>query len=256
MKHRAIIVDDEALGRERMRMLLEEFPSVSICAECAGGLQAVEKIQEVRPDIVFLDIQMPDLDGFGVMTELHSLAVPAPVVIFVTAYNEHAVKAFEVNAIDYLLKPVQADRLGKAIERAETMLAKPDQEKWQASLTEMLAAMRPGNNHLQRIEIRSQGRTDYVSVDEVYWLQADGNYIEVHTETQTHLARMTLAELERQLDPNVFLRVSRSDVVNLTRVTSIQSVGRRGHVAVLEDGREVPLKRALEELQGRLKYAR
>mgnify|MGYP003677813634 CR=1 FL=1 len=125
MKHRAIIVDDEALGRERMRILLEEFPSVSVCAECDGGVHAVDKINEIRPDIVFLDIQMPDLDGFGVIAELRARDVPVPIVIFVTAYNEHAVKAFEVNAIDYLLKPVQSDRLGKAIERAETMLAKP-----------------------------------------------------------------------------------------------------------------------------------
>jgi two-component system, LytTR family, response regulator len=124
-----------------------------------------------------------------------------------------------------------------------------------ASLTEMLSVVRP-EKHLQRIEIRSQGRVDYVNVGEVYWLQADGNYIEVHTADATHLARMTLAELELQLDPGMFLRVSRSDVVNLNRVISIQSVGRRGHVVVLEDGREVPLKRGLDELQDRLKYAR
>lgn len=255
MKHRAIIVDDEALGRERMRMLLEDFPSVSICAECEGGVSAVEKIRESKPDIVFLDIQMPDLDGFGVIEELRSQGSPVPIVIFVTAYNEHAVKAFDVNAIDYLLKPVQAERLGTAIERAEAMLSKPDPDDWQSRLTELLSSVNT-SKHLHRIEIRSQGRTDYVNVDEVHWLHADGNYIEVHTAEESHLARMTLAELEKQLDPQIFLRVSRSDVVNLTRVKSIQSEGRRGHVVVLEDGRRVPLKRGMEELQNRLKYAR
>ena len=255
MNLKAIIVDDEALGLERMRMLLENFPSITLCAECGGGLRAVEEIEKERPDIVFLDIQMPDLDGFGVMAELDARDVPTPIVIFVTAYNEHAVKAFEVNAIDYLLKPVQPDRLGKAIARAEAMLAKPEPEQWQASLTELLSTVR-SSNHLHRIEIRSQGRTDYVSVDDVYWLHADGNYIEVYTATDTHLARITLAELERQLDPNLFLRIGRSDVVHLNYVTSIQSVGRRGHEVVLQDGRKVPLKRGLGDLQERLKYTK
>lgn len=255
MKHRVILVDDEALGLERMRILLEDFPSLLVCEECGGGAQAIEAIKEAKPHIVFLDIQMPDVDGFGVIEALRSSGVPMPIVIFVTAYNEHAVQAFEVNAIDYLLKPVQAERLGQAIERAEAMLAKPDPEKWQASLTELLSSM-GSSNHLQRIEIRSQGRTDYVDVGDVFWLQADGNYIEVHTANETYLARMTLAELERQLDPKEFLRVSRSDLVGLRQVRSIQTVGRRGHVAVLEDGRKVPIKRALSELQDRLKYLR
>ena len=150
---------------------------------------------------------------------------------------------------------MQPERLAKAIERAEAMLAKPEPEQWQARLTEMLAATR-ASVHLQRIEIRSQGRTEYVNVDDVYWLHADGNYIEVHTAQETYLARITLAELERQLDPNDFLRVGRSDVVHLNRVKSIQSVGRRGYEVVLQDGRKVPLKRGLEELHERLKYTK
>ncbi len=154
----------------------------------------------------------------------------------------------------FTLQLLIATELSLAIERAESLLERPEPEKWQASLTELLASTR-SNTHLHRIEIRSQGRTDYVNVDEVYWLHADGNYIEVHTATETHLGRITLAELERQLDPKEFLRIGRSDVVHLNCVRSIQSVGRRGHEVVLTDGRKVPLKRGLEELQQRLKYA-
>ncbi len=253
MSMRAIIVDDELLGRERVRILLEEFPQVTIVAECSGGRDAVESIQKHTPDIVFLDIQMPDLDGFGVLSELRALEVPAPIVVFVTAYDEHAVRAFEVNAIDYLLKPVQIDRLEKALDRAKSLLAKPEPGAWQENLASMLESLRP-EQHLSRIEIRSQGRSDYVNVDEVTWLKADGNYIEVHTGKQTHLARITLAELERQLDPKRFHRISRSSVVNLDRVRSIQSDGRRGHVIILDDESRIPLKRPLEELQKRLRY--
>ncbi len=253
MTLKAIIVDDEPLGRERIRMLLKGFPSISICAECEGGFQAVEEIEKLKPDIVFLDIQMPDLDGFGVVVELDAREVPAPVIIFVTAYDEHAVKAFDVNAMDYLLKPVQADRLGKAVSRAESILAKPEPEQWQQSLTELLSTVR-ASNLLHRIEIRSQGRIDYVDVKEVFWLHADGNYIEVHTENETYLARYSLSDLESQLDPDHFFRISRSDIVNLTFVRSIHTVGRREHEVILKDGRKVPLKRGLEELQERLKY--
>lgn len=255
MNIRVIIVDDEALGRQRMRMLLEEFSGVTICAECEGGVQAVEAIQEHTPDLVLLDIRMPDLDGFGVIAELRACGVTPPVVIFVTAYNEHAIDAFEVNAIDYLLKPVQAERLEVALERVSTMLSSKNPEDWQSKLTELLAATQP-KQFLNRIEIRSQGRTDYVDVEDVTWLKADRNYIEVFTTAKTYLARMTLADLERQLDPNTFMRISRSAMVNLTCVKGIQTEGRRGHEILLRDGSKVPLKRTLEEVQNRLKFAK
>lgn len=253
MNLKAIIVDDEPLGRERLCMLLKRFPSISICAECESGFQAVEAVQQNKPDIVFLDIQMPDLDGFGVIVELKARDVSVPVIIFVTAYNEHAVKAFEVNAIDYLLKPVQADRLGQAVSRVEAMLARPEPVHWQQSLTELLTAVR-SSNRLHRIEVRSQGRIDYVDVKEVFWMHADGNYIEVHTENETFIARFSLSDLESQLDPDDFFRISRSDIVQLAYVRSIHTAGRRDHEVILKDGRKVSLKRGFEELQERLKY--
>ena len=253
MNLNALIVDDEELGRERIRMLLEAFPNIAICGECADGLQAVDKIEELNPDLVFLDIQMPNLDGFGVISELQASDIPCPIVIFVTAYNEHAVKAFEVNAIDYVLKPVQADRLEMAIQRAEAQLTKKQPDIWQSKISELLQATRP-ERFLQTIEIRSQGRTDYVSVANITWLKADRNYMEVYTRQQTHIARVTLSELERQLDPNSFQRVSRSAMVNLRCVSTIQTSNQRGHDIVLTDGTIVPLKRPLEELQHRLKY--
>ncbi|MGY8690408.1 MAG: LytR/AlgR family response regulator transcription factor, partial [Verrucomicrobiales bacterium] len=143
------------------------------------------------------------------------------------------------------------------LDRVRSMLAKPDLDTWQEKLAEMLAS-RPAKEpqYLQRIEIKSQGQTDYVRVADIYWLEADGNYMDLHTIGKTHLARITMAELERQLDPNQFLRVSRSALVNLRHVRSIQSVGRRGHVALLDDDQKVTLTRALDELQERLKFSR
>ncbi|MEM7383675.1 MAG: LytTR family DNA-binding domain-containing protein [Verrucomicrobiota bacterium] len=256
MKWRAIIVDDEALGIERVRIFLETCEDFVICAECDGGARAVEAISEHGPDVVFLDIQMPDLDGFDVLAELRNRGVARPIIVFVTAYNQHAVQAFEVNAVDYLLKPVQRARFEESLERVRQLLTKPDPATWEARLEKMLRQVAPEGNEntfLQRIEIRSQNRTDYVRVNDVHSLEADGNYIEVHTADQTHLARITLARLESELDPALFTRISRSVLINMKQVKSIQPSGRRGHEVLLNSGRSVRLTRPLKELQSRLR---
>lgn len=253
MSIRVLIVDDEPLGRERLRMHLKDIVGVSVVAECAGGTSAVKSIVADKPDLVLLDIQMPDLDGFGVVEELRRRRIEVPMVIFVTAYDQHAVRAFEINAVDYLLKPVQVDRLVEAIERARARLARPDPEGWSRSLGELLATARAGG-YLQQIEVRTHGRAEYVGVREIAWLKADGNYVEIHTAERTHLIRETLAELEGRLDPGIFLRVSRSALLNLNHVCRIQNAGRRGHEAVLDDGTCVPIRRALDELRRLLRF--
>lgn len=249
----AVIVDDEALGRERLRMLLNDFPDVVICEECDGGLAAVEAIRKTSPDIVFLDIQMPEVDGFGVLSRLKMMSISVPFIVFVTAFSEHAVRAFEVNAIDYLLKPVLHERLAEAIHRARSLKEKSNIEEWRIRCGELLVSMQD-NNKIRQIEIRSVGMTEFVNVDDVVRLQADGNYIEVHTAKGCHLARMTLSEFERQLDPAVFLRISRSAIVNLKYVRSIRSNGRRGYTVQLHDGQVLGVSRGIDQLRKRLKF--
>lgn len=251
---KAIIVDDEPLGRERIRMLLEEFPSVHVQAECGGGIAAVAAVLDHRPDVMFLDIQMSDLDGFGVVARLRREMTALPVIVFVTAYSEHAVKAFEVHAIDYLLKPVQAVRLSAAITRVESLLSKPAAgEDWKQRLFQALRET-DKTAFWNRIEIRSVGKTELVPTEDVLWLKADGNYIEVHTAEKVHPARVTMGELEKHLDPQCFVRVCRSSLVNLNYVAGFQSTSSRGHVVVLKDGNKLPATRCVAELQSIFKY--
>jgi two-component system LytT family response regulator len=255
MKFSTIIVDDEALGRERLRMLLKADESIMIVAECEGGKQALHEIQDKNPDIVLLDIQMPDLDGFGVITELQKKSRNLPIIIFVTAYDEHAVKAFEVNAMDYLLKPVQRSRLNEALDRARSVLNQSTSGAWQQKLERVITDMQPKKSYLQRIEVKSLNRTDYVNVDDIQYLKSDGNYIELFTPDTTYLARMTMLELEKQLDPNRFIRINRSVFASLAQIVRIEPAARRGHLVILRNGAKINLTRSLGDLQDRLKFS-
>lgn len=173
MKKLALIVDDEPLGLERVRMFLETEDDFQIGAVCDGGSKAVEQIVALRPDVVFLDIQMPDLDGFGVLVELKRLNAAIPVIVFVTAFDKHAVQAFEINAVDYLLKPGQRERFKTALNRVRDRLKNPNPEAWEAKPTKILQQVRPENleqDYLQRMEIRSQSRTDFINIADVYRL--------------------------------------------------------------------------------------
>ena len=253
---RAIIVDDEPLGRERVRMLSETIEDLVICAECKGGHEAVRKIQELTPELVFLDIQMPQLDGFGVLTTLRETDTSLPEIVFITAYDQHAVKAFEVNAIDYLLKPIQKDRFQQAVARVRSRLEPAHKSSHPEQLLTLLQGIVPKQTPppMRRLEVRSQGRIDYVSVDDIFWLEADGNYVNVHTRSRSQLARITLAELEASLPEGVFFRISRSAIVRLDRITALRADGRRDHRAELSNGAELPVTRSLQELQRRIQY--
>lgn len=254
----AIIVDDEPLGRERIRMLTSSIPDLEIMAECEDGHEAVNKVKALTPDLLFLDIQMPGLDGFGVIETLKQQTTPLPQIIFVTAYDAHAVQAFEVNALDYLLKPVQLDRLQTSLERIRNLKQTSQTDSIDPRLEQLLKQLQPTTNatsHIRRIEVRSQGRIDYVSVDDIEWMEADGNYVSVHTTDQEHLARITMSELEESLDPAQFYRVSRKLMIRLNQVATLKSEGRRDHRIVLKSGIELPFSRPLQELQDRLRQA-
>jgi two-component system LytT family response regulator len=239
-------------------MLAKSIPDLEILAECEDGYQAVEQTLLHKPDLLFLDIQMPELDGFGVVQALHKQMEKLPEIIFVTAYDAHAVQAFEINAIDYLLKPVQKERLQSAVDRVRanrTAKQETGQDDRLEKLLEQLHATTQTKPFIRRIEIRSQGRIDYVPVEVIEWMEADGNYVTVHTKDQQHLARITMSELEETLDPKQFYRVSRKLMIRLNQVATLKSEGRRDHHIILKNGTEIPCSKSLQDLQEKLREA-
>ncbi len=216
MKFRAVIVDDEAIARRRLRKLLAPHAAqVEIVGEAASGPEAVERIQALRPDLVFLDIQMPGMDGFEV---LRALSEP-PLVIFTTAYDEYALRAFEENSVDYLLKPIQAQRLAAALEKLKKFTGK-GQEAWQSSIQKLLAALEPGA-FLRRVKVRVGERVLLIDIDSVAGFRAEHKYTTVYTRDQAYVIEDSLASLEARLDPQQFIRIHRSAIVNVAFIQEI-----------------------------------
>ncbi len=249
MKLRAIIVDDERMARTRLRRMLEQDPDVEIVAECADGLAAVSAVQEESPDLLLLDIQMPGMDGFGVLDALGPDRTPE--VVFVTAYDEHAIHAFEEHALDYLMKPVSPERFTKMLARVRERRTHAHRD--QESLLEMLA-QRKAEARGTRLVVRSGERTTFVSPEEIDWVEAAGNYAILHLGKRTHILRETMSGLESQLPGEMFCRVSRSAILNLRRVQELQSLAAGDHVAILSDGQRIGISRSLREVEERLKH--
>jgi two-component system LytT family response regulator len=236
---RVLIVDDEPPARRKLRSHLEEAEGVEIVGEASDGLEAVDAIRELAPDLVFLDIQMPGMTGFEVLEAVGPEAMPP--VVFVTAYDEFAVKAFEVEAVDYLLKPYDAGRFGQALDRALRRLAEkaPTRER----MERLLETVGPGNRSLQRLVVRKHHRLLLIGVDEVTHLSARENYVEVFTASGSYLIRDTLSRLESRLDPTRFVRVHRSEIVNLDFVKELQPWTHGDYLIILESGEELRLSR-------------
>ena len=254
MKLRVLIVDDESLARDRLRRLLGSDPEIEIVAECDNGQSAVESIRTERPELVFLDVQMPGMDGFDVLHALDTNQLPA--IVFVTAFDQHAVRAFEEHALDYLLKPTTRARLAKTLARARERRAEqaspPVPQALLDFLAEHKAAVPPA---ARRIAVRTGERTFFVSTDEIDWIEAAGNYVVLHVGKGTHILRETMSGLESQLPNALFLRVSRSAILNLRRVKELQSIAPGEHVAILQDGQRVPITRSLREVEERLRFS-
>lgn len=231
---RVIIVDDEHLARAVLREYLADDPGIEIVAECANGFEAVKAIGELRPDLVFLDIQMPKLDGFEVV----ELAGTRTQYVFVTAYDQFALKAFEVRAIDYLLKPFSRERLAQAL--ASARLRTTPSEQVEAVAQE--AARRHGP--LERILIRDGSRVHVVPASSIDWIEAQDDYVQISAGGRTHLKNGRMAELEQGLDPSLFLRVHRSYIVNVGAIERIEAATRDSWCAVLKDGKRVPVSRS------------
>jgi two-component system LytT family response regulator len=235
---RTLIVDDEAPARNRLKRLLAGLEDVQVVGEARDGIQAVEMIEHLSPDLVLLDIQMPGLDGFGVIQALED----PPAIIFVTAYDEFAIRAFEVHALDYLLKPFSQDRLEKAIHRAQEALA-GDQDI-AAQLGPLLESLTTEGRFLTRLAVYDRDRIRVLDADEVDWIGIEGEQVMVHVGDQVYPIRRTLAELEARLDPKRFFRAHRSAIVNLDRVQEVIPWFKGGHILRLTTGAEVDLSRA------------
>jgi len=245
MKIRALIVDDEPLARERLRTLLEADPDVEIAGECSSGRAAVAAIEKHAPDLVFLDVQMPHLDGFGVLEAIGPERMPA--TIFVTAYDQYALRAFEVQALDYLLKPFDRERFHKALRRAKELVRGPAGTELSRRLLALLEDLRPDPKRLQRLVLKSAGRVFFLRTDEIEWIEAAGNYLRLHVGADSHLLRETMNELETRLDPSRFIRVHRSAIVNLERIKELHPWFRGEYVIVLRTGARLTLSRGYKE---------
>lgn len=261
-KIRTLIVDDEPAARRGVRMLLERDPDVKVIGESASGADAVEKIMQGRPDLVFLDVQMPEMNGFKVLETVAAKHTPA--VIFVTAYDRHALQAFEVNAVDYLLKPFDDERFWAAVHRAKAEI----QRRQTAVLTEKLsrllnylqgvasrgpagsvapAADEPEAITPERLLLRSGGDIFFVKMEEIDWIEAEGDYMKFHAGGRTHLLRETMNRLARKLDPKRFIRIHRSTIVNLDRVRKLTPSFAGEYAVVLADGTKLKLSRTYHD---------
>jgi two-component system LytT family response regulator len=234
MKIRTLIVDDELLARERVRQLLADAPEIELIGECSNGREAVTAIREKHPDLVFLDVQMPELDGFGVLQEIGN--APLPAVVFVTAHDKFAVRAFEFHAVDYLLKPFDRARFQAALQRALESVIRLQGGALDERLSNLVAELKSPPKPLERLAVKTGGRVVFVKIAEIDWIEAADNYVELHVGKQSHLLREKLSLIETRLAPDKFVRISRSTIVSIERIKELQSLFRGSYAVILHDG--------------------
>ncbi|MGB9178571.1 MAG: LytTR family DNA-binding domain-containing protein [Pyrinomonadaceae bacterium] len=251
-KIRALIVDDEPLARERIRALLADENGVEIIGECADGRSAVSLIKTESPDLLFLDVQMPEMSGFEVLEKIGAQHVPS--IIFVTAYDQYALRAFDVHALDYLLKPFDRERFQTALERARTEIERARGGHLQERLLSLLADLKVEQKYLERLVIKDAGRVFFLRTEEIDWIESAGNYARLHVGSASHLLRETMNTLESRLSPTKFLRIHRTTIINVERIKEMHPMFRGEYVLVLSDGTRLTSGRAykdkLQELLG------
>src|ERR1044072_9141454 len=258
-KNTTRIVDDEPLARRNLRGLLERDPQIEILEECRNGREAVKAINTLSPDLIFLDIQMPEMDGFDVLEHVGPEHIQA--IIFVTAFDQYALKAFDVHALDYLLKPFDDARFAHALQRAKTQIAAHEINRLSKRLLALLEERESERKvdrkgYLTRLMIKDAGRMTLLKVDDIDFIEADGNYAKLHAGRKAHLLREKMNDLEGRLDPAKFVRIHRSIIVNLERIKEMHPHFNGDYVVVLEDGRQLKLSRTRrEQLEARLKIS-
>jgi two-component system LytT family response regulator len=232
----AVIVDDEELARHYLRELLGAHSAIQVAAECGNGFEAVKAVTELRPDLLFLDVQMPKLDGFEVLELLDTDRAPA--VIFVTAYDQYAMRAFDAHAVDYLLKPFDAVRLARAIDRARERVGSRQLPREVASLA------RPAGERPHRLVVKDGARVHVIPVAKLDYVEAQDDYVALHSDGKSYLKQQPIGEVEAALDPAAFVRIHRSAIVNLERVARIEPYGKDSRIAILQDGTRLPVSRS------------
>ena len=249
---RALIADDEPLARERMRSLLGAEQDIEIVGEARDGVEAVEAILSQSPDLVFLDVHMPKLDGFEVIQTVGADRMPA--VVFVTAYDQHALRAFEVQALDYLLKPFDSERFQGALRRVRRQIDRAETGDIGQRLLALVRDLRPASqSRTDRLVVKSGGRLFFLRADEIDWIEAAGNYVRLHVGAEGHLLRETMNSIESRLNPEIFFRIHRSHIVNIERIKELQPWFNGEYVVILRNGARLTLSRGYrEKLQERL----
>jgi len=242
---RALIADDEALARKFIRRMLKDNHDVEIVGECSNGKDAIAMIRKQNPDVVFLDVQMPEMDGFAV---LESIGVDQlPEIIFTTAYEQYAIRAFELHALDYLLKPFDQARFKDAIQHAKARFRSQRQKDGRLQMSALLESIKNKPQYLERLVIKTGGRITFLSTDEINWIEADDKYVHLHTGKVSPMVRQTLNAMEAQLDPRKFSRIHRSAIVNVERIKELQPLFSGEHSILLEDGTKLTLSRSYKD---------
>jgi two-component system LytT family response regulator len=238
-KIRVLIVDDEPLGRTMVRRMLEAYSEVEIVGECDGGAEAISAIEASSPDLVFLDVQMPDADGFTVLQNLDQEKLPA--IVFVTAYDEYAVRAFEVNALDYLLKPYDRKRFEQAFDRAVSQIQNQKNTLVSEQILSLLSETKSPAQFIERFIIKTGGRVYFLKAEEIVRISSEGNYVLLHTTDKKHIFRETISNIAQNLNPHKFCRISRTAIVNLDFVRELQALFRGDYEVILQNGTRLKL---------------
>lgn len=238
-KIRVLIVDDEPLGRSMIRRMLENHSEAEIIGECEDGLEAIAAIESDAPDLVFLDVQMPEMDGFEVLENISKER--SPVVVFVTAFDEYALRAFDVSALDYLLKPYDRKRFERAFERAVSHIETQTNNLDKKQILSLLSQTAKPEPFIERFIIKSGGRVIFLNTEEIIWIEAEGNYVLLHTAQKAYIFRQAIGKLEQQLNPQVFIRISRSGIVNRNFIKELHTEFRGSYNVVLKNGTELKL---------------
>lgn len=242
---RTLIVDDQSMARELLRRMLKDQPDIEIVGTAGSGPEALQAIHQLSPDLVFLDVRMPDLDGFGVISKIAPERMPA--VIFVTANDDFARQAFDVHALDYLVKPCTPQRFVAALERVRVQLRRPDNGKTVERLGAMLDDIRHEPRGPGRLAVKSDGRIILVKLEEVYWIEAADNYVKLHAANEAHMLRETMSALEKRLPRDTFMRISRSAMVNIEHIKELHPMFHGEYIVVLRNGTQLTLTRSYRE---------
>jgi two-component system LytT family response regulator len=238
---RVLVVDDEPLARGMVREMLENDPAAEIVGECSNGREAINAIKSLAPDLVFLDVQMPEFGGFDVLESFGN--EPLPRVIFVTAYDQYAVRAFEVHALDYLLKPFDRERFMTAWERALAQINQDQFDRRDQHIMALLEELKAGPKYIERLVVKTAGRVFFLDIKDIDCIEAEGNYVRVHNGPKSYLLRETISGLESQLDPREFLRIHRSAIVRIDRIKELQPWFHGEYHVILADGKQLTLSR-------------